>query len=260
MCRVENGNQCYNISVFHELPKGKVKQRNFQTTKILSDFSAAPIRGRATRVFEAYELDEKGEKTGGPVAIKDTWIDADRKLEGDILIAMKGDIERLAPNDDVENYFLSIQAHGVVRIQGRQDDTLNLIMRGYTIPDECEKFCWSGRQTATPSRNLSSRGTPPSLMLGDEHVDYRRYPPKVHYRCVYNEVGIPLRQVQTTRDIFLVLRDVVKGGPKFAILSVYECNKFPPVFRPSTHEPSRVGASRYQFWKYVPLPGTRKDG
>ena len=58
---------------------------DFRATKILSSYGAEPLRGRGTRVFEAFELDERGQKKGTAVVLKVIWIDNDRAREGSIL-------------------------------------------------------------------------------------------------------------------------------------------------------------------------------
>ena len=61
--------------------------RKYRSVKILSEFSADAIRGRATRVFKAYEINEHGERVEGSkkVAIKDYWLDTSREAEPIIL-------------------------------------------------------------------------------------------------------------------------------------------------------------------------------
>ena len=47
--------------------------RKYRSVRILSEMSADAIRGRATRVFEAFEINEHGQRVQGSrnVAIKD---------------------------------------------------------------------------------------------------------------------------------------------------------------------------------------------
>jgi len=242
----ENGDESYKISVFQHLPNNGVKERKFRTVKILSDFGAAPIRGRATRVFEAYELDKEGNRTGESVAIKDTWMDADRLQEGDILHSMMKDVKESASDVTVDGakYFLSVRTHGVVMIAGKQDSTLDLMMHGYTIPMDCNQFMLE--RTTSPSKPRVSKGGPSSVSVGDQTVrDYRQYSPKVHYRCVFNEVATPLLHVQNTSEMFLVLNDVVQGGWKFAIHVCTQCKRSSG-FRSSTHEQHRMGTLKHQ--------------
>jgi hypothetical protein len=155
----------------------------------------------------------KGNRVGTPVAIKDTWVDADRKGEADILLAMKEDIRKTAPDitdHDVAKFFLSVRSHGVVMIDGKEDRTAELIMGGYTIPEKCDRFYLAKSETSL--NLLGTTGGPPSLRLMAGAVSHYRYHPKVHYRCVFNEVGTPLSQVGNTEDTFKVLSDVVRGG------------------------------------------------
>ncbi len=84
MTRLEDGN--FNIEV-----RTGAKTLIYRTEEILSNHSAESILGRGTRVWSARLL-VNGEPSGELVAIKDTWIDADRPREGDILRAIRSAI------------------------------------------------------------------------------------------------------------------------------------------------------------------------
>ena len=57
--------------------------RTYRSVRILSEFSADAIRGRATRVFEAYEINRDGQRVEGSknLSTKDYWVDNSREAE-----------------------------------------------------------------------------------------------------------------------------------------------------------------------------------
>lgn len=57
----------------------------YRTKRVISNFAADAIRGRGTRVWEVVQLDEKQNEIDEVLVLKDSWIDADRLREGDIL-------------------------------------------------------------------------------------------------------------------------------------------------------------------------------
>jgi hypothetical protein len=107
--------------------------RKFQTVRIIYLYGTEPLRGRGTRIFEAVELDENGNRHGANVVLKDIWIDDDRVWEGEILTSLFKE----ANSEDkelVEQYFLTTITHGDVWTEPNiRDDTANILMRGLKI-------------------------------------------------------------------------------------------------------------------------------
>ena len=84
--------------------------------------SADAIRGRATRVFEAYEINEHGQRVQGSrnVAIKDYWLDSSREAEP---IILKKILE--GADETMKAKFLTVLAWGDLSVNGKVDGTDN---------------------------------------------------------------------------------------------------------------------------------------
>jgi Fungal protein kinase len=95
----------------------------YKTIDIIADMSSN-LRGRATHVYEAYDVENPGSK----VVIKDSWVDSNRPKEGDTLSEILDDA-----SDDEKAMFLTVLIHGVVTIDGREDLTRDLLMNGFLV-------------------------------------------------------------------------------------------------------------------------------
>ena len=96
----------------------------YKTTHTIANMSSN-LRGRATRVYEAYNVEDRRKSK---VVIKDSWVDANRPKEADTLIEILNDA-----SDDEKAMFLTVLVHGVVTIDGREDRTQDLLMNGYLV-------------------------------------------------------------------------------------------------------------------------------
>ena len=210
----------------------------YRTTDIIANMSLN-LRGRATRVYEAYEVGNPGSM----VVIKDSWVDVNRAKEGDTLHELLKDA-----SDDEKAMFLTVLIHGVVTIDGREDLTRDLLMNGYFVStdppesnnntenygnnaiDALEKMMADagiadsdiGRveditqgdhlYTATvfeiwrPTKLVGSQSkslvTSPDVSTSNKRKDRpRKYGPKAHYRIVFKERGQSLHSMSCTRDI-----------------------------------------------------------
>jgi hypothetical protein len=103
--------------------------RKYRSVKILSEFSADAIRGRATRVFEAYEINRDGQRIEGSkkVAIKDYWLDSSREAEPVIL---KKILE--GADETMKAKFLTVLVWGNVFVNGNVDST-DMIMNSLNL-------------------------------------------------------------------------------------------------------------------------------
>ena len=100
----------------------KTRSRKFHSKTILSSYGAEPLRGRGTRVFEAFELDERGAKKGSAVVLMDIWIDNDRMREGAIHAQLYDEVDA-ADKKLLKKYFLTTVCHGDVCIGPNVDGT-----------------------------------------------------------------------------------------------------------------------------------------
>jgi protein kinase-like protein len=113
----------YQITVKGQDNHQNVVTKVYKTIDIIANTSKN-LRGRATRVYEAYEVGNPG----SIVAIKDSWVDSNRPKEGDTLSKLLDDA-----SDDEKAKFLTVLIHRVVMIDGREDLTQDLVMNGYLV-------------------------------------------------------------------------------------------------------------------------------
>jgi len=183
----------------------EVTERIYRTSQILSDHSADGLRGRGSRVYKAHLLDTDGKETGDPVAIKDVWLDNDHDREGDIMRAIYDDVSA-EDRITLRKYLLTMECHGDVFVNGKQDRTLDQSALGPVADFHLR------RTPLAPQRPFtSSVGLAPSVHIRAPLEPSRQYPPKVHYRIVFKEVGTSLYVVRSLANVFQSLRDVING-------------------------------------------------
>ena len=228
----------------------------YRTTDIIANMSSN-VRGRATRVYEAYDVENRCSK----VVIKDSWVDVNRTKEGDTLKELLKDA-----SDEEKAMFLTVLVHGVVEIDGREDLTRDLLMNGYLVstdpPKSKNQVGNSGNKVDALVKRMADVGIDNhgsventtqvdhiykasvfevlkrSSKLGSEPESFvtspdastfsktkdrpRDYGPKAHYRIVFKERGQSLHTMSCTRQIKLSLvvqamHDILEGS---MILSV----------------------------------------
>lgn len=187
----------------------------YRTQKVISNFAADAIRGRGTRVWLVKKLDESGEEVGDPLVLKDSWIDADRIREGEILRKLRDHDASAA----LDKYLLNTENWGDVYIEGSQDHTVTLLRKGADLPEADSvltirlryerPLIVSGQVEAQGvTENPETRGLTEMMPMFEERVNYSA---KVHHRIVFREVGKTIDKVESLREIFRHLADVVKG-------------------------------------------------
>ncbi|KAI0057356.1 hypothetical protein BV25DRAFT_1920204 [Artomyces pyxidatus] len=211
---INNGKFYYEVDVY-DCVTGKT--RTYVTTEILADHGAETMQGRAPRVYEAFE---KGDRSRKPVVVKDIWIEDDRQREGDILntILSEASKQNSSAAATSAQYFPTIICHGDVMIDGRQDQTLHLGMRGNSIPTGTKLHPMSMSTYPVPKEGAEAQGYLPYFGPKSrgrvQHPKDKKYQdviPRAHYRIAFNEVGIPLYEVHNLRMVYSVLGAVVKG-------------------------------------------------
>ena len=217
-----------------------VVTKMYKTTDTIADMSSN-LRGRATRVYEAYEAGSSGSK----VVIKDSWVDVNRTKEGDTLSELLKDA-----SDNEKAMFLTVLIHGVVTVDGREDLTRDLLMNGYLVTTDPPKSN-TQRERENPGNNfdalvkrmanvgIANRGrvtnatggdhiykasifvilrtlktgsqpeslvTSPDVSLSNKTNKLLRvYGAKAHYRLVFKERGQSLHSMSCMRKIKLPL-------------------------------------------------------
>lgn len=124
----------------------------FDNARIIADFGVDATCSRGTRVFE----------TKGRV-VKDSWIDFDRTPEGSRLEAIRRAIEANdtpgVTRDDVK-HFLTVIAHGYVKVDGIADFTSTSIMRGVNLLSPKNLSIKQETTTSTDPARVSIGATP----------------------------------------------------------------------------------------------------
>ena len=192
--------------------------KRFQTTDVISSYGAEPLRGRGTRVFEATELDSKGDKKGPSVVLKDIWIDSDRTREGTILRTLYDEADE-KDKKLVEKYFLTTVCHGDVWMEpGVLDDTGNGLMRGLDVTTygtfELQ------RKNSVVEKHVSGPGSEGLRATSRLHVPHLNltYAHKTHYRIVFVERGTTIDLIPSLPDVMSTLSGTASGAS-----SCYHC-------------------------------------
>ncbi|KAF8909747.1 hypothetical protein CPB84DRAFT_1765365 [Gymnopilus junonius] len=182
----------------------RLREKTYRTVKVLSDFRADALRGRATRVFEAKEI-EGGEVVSGPsVVIKDSWMDADRDTEGDIQRAVLHDLPK-----ELHQYFREIVADNYVLAGDEVDHTSLVHLRGLEITD-ASKYRLPIVKDDSHVEPQQSLGLEIDPDLHESATEGFIYYPKVHYRIIFKDVCQPLEEVRSWPTIYKALGDVVE--------------------------------------------------
>ena len=244
----------YNQWNYHITVKGKDIHQNivtkvYNTIDTIADMSSN-LRGRATRVYEAYDVEDPKRSK---VVIKDSWVDVNRPKEADTLSEILHDA-----SDDEKAMFLTILVHGVVTIDGKEDLTQDLHMDGYLISTSDDTHNSNGNKgtlldklqkkmanvgIADRSRDGTTQDdrvykasvfevlrspkpdSQPETLVTSPNVSTskktkpppRVYGPKAHYRIVFKERGESLHSMSCLRQIKLPLvvqamHDILKGS------------------------------------------------
>ena len=199
------------------------------------------IRGRATRVYEAYDVSDP---TREPIVIKDSWVEDKRPREGDTLRSVLEDTSA-----EECSFFLTMLHHGVVDISGQPDRTRELILGGYDITLE-HHFVYPGKRTSRQKGlpksacrlSHTASGTqvyvePDAFLFDADVIEVHpdpyselhpgvEYNPLVHYRIVFKEKGVSLGDIcrnnrATLSIVQTAMRDVIQGMPRSRHGDVY---------------------------------------
>lgn len=223
------GHWNYRITITGPDSSHNLKTKTYETTGMLSD-RPRKIRGRATRVYEAYDVNDPAKE---PIVIKDSWVEEKRPREGDTLHSV---LEGTSAEE--RSFFLTMLHHGVMDISGRPDRTREL-MGGYDITLE-HHFVYPGKRTSRQKglsksacrRSHTASGTlvyvePDAFLFDADVIEVHpdpytephpgvEYNPLVHYRIVFREKGVSLSDMchnnQATLSIVqTAMRDVIQG-------------------------------------------------
>ncbi|KII86545.1 hypothetical protein PLICRDRAFT_113885, partial [Plicaturopsis crispa FD-325 SS-3] len=196
----------YDIDVYPKADKDPVTYRN---CKIIWDYGAESMYGRATRVFSSTHPETKE-----PVAIKDVWQDQDRVSEGaNVDKIMERIAQRGEPFLSFKKYFMEVMHYGDVVINGQIDETLGLIMHNTPFP---RNHTWLRLQKPIKAVD-GTNGEPPMVdglgatittLTQNRQKDLRRC---IHYHIVFAHIGTPVYELPALKDRCCVLIDSLKA-------------------------------------------------
>ena len=217
----------YRITIRGENFKGQSDEKCYQVLGMLSP-PPTKICGRGTRIYAAYDVSDVSKTS---VVLKDSWVDSDRALEGDTLATI---LE--GASDEERSLFLTVLQHGVVFIDGQEDRTRELILHGYDIrinhyfslpsyrrrPDSQDKIFHHPLNGMVYEAKILEVHPKPGRQLQPS----RRYRPQVHYRLVFQEQGVSLRDMsskcQTKLSTFVTaICDTIQGEYMVAFLLLF---------------------------------------
>lgn len=159
---------------------------------------------------------------------KDCWRDARRGLEKDFYIAAQGG------QDKTVNGLARMHWGGVVKIDGKVDDTLGLIRGEFLLPEKLEPIRLLDDPDAVRAKAMrkinelpeDSRTVPSTMWeyLWKNGEMYQNASPnqripqynRIHSRLVMRDYGIPLHHFATLPELLGAYRDAIEGMVHFA--------------------------------------------
>ncbi|KAG2128557.1 hypothetical protein DEU56DRAFT_818949 [Suillus clintonianus] len=186
----------------------------FTTTCELATYGADSMVGRGTRVYEA--TDAEGKK----VAIKDSWREAGRQSEGEILEnIMVSCADALQPDEleDAKRHFVGVRLCKDVEIDDTQDETLD--------PKVVEEYnhTWvsidlspvlSTKPHSSSTGNIPDSGRLSAVLPTRLGIIARKdidIPCRVHTRTVFHDVGVTIKELTSLVDILTCLSNALKA-------------------------------------------------
>ncbi|KAL5496161.1 hypothetical protein ACEPAH_3078 [Sanghuangporus vaninii] len=202
-----DGSRAYRIDVGDEI---------YETLEVVSKSSADELVGHSTRVWIVHR-----QGSDVPRVLKDVWIEEDQKPEHFIREILLHEVKEkygAEARQEMASHLLTPVAHCLVRVNGKEDHTGNVMMRGYT-PTFKDKY----RVNVENLGKCNDDDMNPSTEIGIGNLrrgnlkdplnwynPVRRILHRKHYRIVFEEVAESLRAVQNMADAFTVLSDSTK--------------------------------------------------
>lgn len=209
--------------LMYDMKVGGPDGATFRTTKLLNDLGARTIRGRGTRVWEVNKVTVTQKRTrhtseslGPSVALKDSWVDADRLREAEVLDKLEQPSTSRPFKYAMKTHVISIECYGGVEIDGQPDHTRALHTNGRAIPflsstlprlpfissavvGECYKE--SNYVSKVSRQELASSS---NAFNAQEEVASE----KMHHRSVFEQLGVSLYEQTKPADTFLALSQI----------------------------------------------------
>ncbi|EPT02668.1 hypothetical protein FOMPIDRAFT_1105917, partial [Fomitopsis schrenkii] len=166
---------------------------------------------RASMIWEAFELDEKGEATGVRVVIKDAWRQFERPSE----ITHYRDLQEAAEStaEDAAAFLSGFAEFGCGDDLGLRE-TRDLTKAGHAITSDQKPF--AGSVDTLDECQLLKLSFSPAVVPGHRTVSAccRHAPPtfeRGHIRLVIKTVGTPITDFESTYDMVCGIRDAIKA-------------------------------------------------
>ncbi|KAL5520224.1 hypothetical protein ACEPAG_9437 [Sanghuangporus baumii] len=200
----DNGQRAYRITVRDEI---------YETEQLLSDYSADALVSQAARVWKVRHV-----ASGDRYVLKDVWLDDDRDVEHNIHEAILRDIEDkygVNARQDAASHLLTPIAHCFVRINGADDHTTDIIMRGFS-PSMKHRLKVRVKKAKNYTDLVGSSDEDRQSIWRELKAPFprclhrRKIYRRKHYRIVFREVAQVLYKVRHLSDVFTVLIDGAK--------------------------------------------------
>ena len=190
----------------------------YRTQHLVSNVGAESLRGRGTRVWAVKKLSMDKTLNNEVLVLKDSWIDKDRKREGQILTAIReSQAEESQEDFQGSRYLLTAVDSWDVEIDGNIDSTQTCVrdvLRDNGSSELSKTMAAVGVfadplvrkqvHSKLPPRGGVPTGTPVPLSVPE-------YPVKIHHRVVFKELGETVLELESMSRVFHCLADVVRG-------------------------------------------------
>lgn len=225
-----------------------INGRVYQTIEVLSNFRAAALVSRATRVWKATCAEDHGADVGTVYAVKDVWIGMDAKTERQIQDDIFAQINKVnqvkglsGEQEDYKKYFMKIKDCEIVQVKSGassgEEYSSKIFMHGHSFPDtrshpDLRLQHDMARGSTVRSRTKTSHSYTPQgatrlsetsqiespmashaqEMLNDA-LTRSKYEIKKQVRVVFEDVGVPLAKlmVHDQSQFFKALGDAAIG-------------------------------------------------
>ncbi|KAI5993484.1 hypothetical protein EDD15DRAFT_2529981 [Pisolithus albus] len=203
------GEPQYNITVCTDEGKETV----YQTTKVISDFSADAMQGRGTRVFQVRLTLQNGQPVHNaePLVLKDSWREVDRFREDEILVQIFDGLGKkygTKEASDARKYFLTVLAAGDVMVHGKKDKTTSLLHDSKDLPPGFGLHPLPADDTPKCKPTRTGEGLTPIFSCVPPSVKKSQIHHRIHYRLVFKEVCEPIHDLKRLDTVFKVLMDI----------------------------------------------------
>ena len=209
-----------------------VDGETYETRETLSSSSGEELLGHATRVWRVRRLGSDGSGSeDASFVLKDVWIKDDREPEHLLLERLLNDVEEKYGTEirnKLTSHLLVPVAHCFVRVNGEEDHTANVMMRGY-LPTYKKKYRVNVEHLGWVEDGESEGEARPTTEIGLDGLrrnglrdplhwynPVRRVPRRKHYRVVFKKVAKPVYTLRDLEDVFTVLSDTAKGSWRFS--------------------------------------------